>query len=433
MSGSVQLVLEFYDEEHEGNLLYSEEFEDVLLEDGLYSIDVGTGNNQVGTVMDIITSQTDEIWLAETVDEQTLTPRIQFGSAIFSLKSQYAEGLVIPGTSTVAVSVSNEGHVAIGEKRNEPQDLLTLFVPPEGDNGIVLTEGSNNGARISYNESGNFLRIAGYHFGTLRGGLAIARRSGHVGIGTTNPISELHVEGDVMVSGLIESTSKGIKFPDGTKQKTSAKGDGSSLDSADGSLKNVLSVSNAGHVGIGKARNEPQELLTLFVPPAGDAGIVLTEGSNNGARISYNETGNFLRIAGYQSGTMRGGLAIARGSGHVGIGTINPASELHVEGDVMVSGLIESTSGGIKFRDGTKQTSAADTAAMAAVVKELNTKYEVAIDQLEKEVQFLKDEINRLRDIVAKAASLSEQVPANQEKLGLIENDHNNIVAQSQE
>ena len=207
--GSVNLVIEFYDADSQGNLLFSEEFNDIGLDDGVYSIQIGMGTILSGAITDLINSQTNELWLAESIDGQALTPRIRIGSSLFALKARHAEELVIPGTTKSAVRVNNMGYLGLGRVNPEnqspvdPIDQLTLFVPAAGDNGITLTEGLKNGARISYSEVGNHLRIAGLTSGSMQGGITVTRGEGNVGIGTETPQHPLDVVGTIGSGGVV--------------------------------------------------------------------------------------------------------------------------------------------------------------------------------------------------------------------------------------
>lgn len=58
---------------------------------------------------------------------------------------------------------------------------------------------------------------------------------------------------------------------------------------------------------------------------------------------------------------------LATGSGKVGIGTSSPGQKLSV------AGTIESTSGGIKFPDGTTQTTAAAKGTLSCTTRSTNT------------------------------------------------------------
>ncbi len=72
-----------------------------------------------------------------------------------------------------------------------------------------------------------------------------------------------------------------------------------------------------------------------------------------------------FRDAGEINMVIQGTGATGGGRSNVGIGTITPTSKLHVVGNanitsgITAAGTIESTSGGIKFPDGTTQTTAA--------------------------------------------------------------------------
>ena len=152
---------------------------------------------------------------------------------------------------------------------------------------------------------------------TTLGDSVITESSGKVGIGTTNPISLLHVIG----SHPATSTLAGTNATEGLRLSGGKGGD----------------TSGAGQTaGIG-------------------AGVVLQAGDGGDALAGTSGRGGFVTIqpgapgVGALNGAF-GQVILAPGGGNVGIGTTNAGSRL------TVAGMIETTLGGFKFPDGTLQT-----------------------------------------------------------------------------
>jgi hypothetical protein len=151
-------------------------------------------------------------------------------------------------------------------------------------------------------DSGNAIAIAGETSSpTGYGGYFDGRGyfSGNVGIGTTDTTSKL------TVNGMIESTTSGFKFPDGTVQTTSATGGGSALWETNGSEIYY----DAGNVGVGVT--DPQSTLHVA---GGNWDVANTEGD--------------FKIG---SGTYRLKMGVATdgvGAGHCRIFAGGPSSRL---------------------------------------------------------------------------------------------------------
>jgi hypothetical protein len=224
---------------------------------------------------------------------------------------------------------------------------------------------------------------------------------GRIGIGTTAPGSLL------TAVGLIESTSGGFKFPDGTVQTTAAlsslfhnstlTGNGTSasplgvavplLLRGSSSPQPTLTVQNDGFgfaiQGIGLDQNglagysNTADGTSGQTNGANHSGVlgVSTSNAGWGVRGNNSASGNYGYLGGPANGVY-GFSATGNGvtgesnsglagnflgnvsiTGNLGIGASPAGSKL------TASGLIESTSGGFKFPDGTIQTTAATNAA----------------------------------------------------------------------
>lgn len=141
-------------------------------------------------------------------------------------------GIFLNNNLTTNVSLVNGGgNVGIGT--DNPQSRLVVT-----NHGYV---GSSNWALTVDSEtsdsSSGILNLRD----STGASVLYARGDGRVGIGTTSPQSSLSV------AGVIESTSGGIQFPDGSVQ-TSAVGDIYSLDAVDGHPDNVVYVESSGTV-----------------------------------------------------------------------------------------------------------------------------------------------------------------------------------------
>ncbi|HPR65261.1 MAG TPA: hypothetical protein PK014_13710 [Thermoanaerobaculia bacterium] len=148
---------------------------------------------------------------------------------------------------------------------------------------------------------------------------------GAVGIGTRTP------EEMLSVTGTIQSTSGGFKFPDGTVQATAA-GDSWSLDADDGHPVDALYVDAVGSVGIGTTTPE----WTLSV--AGDETLesrlkfTLADGYGGNDAVIGVDAGAGKSLTFYDYNAAKSLMKIVADTGNVGIGTLDPTHRLTVAG-----------------------------------------------------------------------------------------------------
>lgn len=210
---------------------------------------------------------------------------------------------------------------------------------------------------------------------------------------TQNPVSAVVAErmflsdsGHLHVNGLIESTTLGFKFPDGSVQTTAFVG-GNSLYTADGSLTSDRHVSNAGflltfdQMQIGNTTQFDASYLLQAWSTSNVTRIGLNnnEANTDGNEIRFNKrrTGSYTLTAGDVIGglnynTLGSFSAIANAHtvstftnfdyvwtmAAVTTGTTTEAMRLNDSFHLTIAGMVESKSYGFKFPDGTIQTTA---------------------------------------------------------------------------
>ncbi|MDD4973553.1 MAG: hypothetical protein PHY93_04340 [Bacteriovorax sp.] len=208
-----------------------------------------------------------------------------------------------------------------------------------------------------------------------------------VGIGTTSPAVKLQVAGEIRNAGDYSSSADSVFYSfngasAGTVQAgIQAVGSGQNLRFSTANSER-LRIDSSGNVGIGTT--SPGYKLNIVADTSGANTNELLTLSNNAATIGTGASIN-LGILGYTMGKIEG-LADASGqgslrfytyttappvtekmritsAGNVGIGTVAPGQKLSV------AGVIESTTGGIKFPDGTTQTAAVRSAHIPTVQK----------------------------------------------------------------
>jgi hypothetical protein len=160
-------------------------------------------------------------------DGASQTFRIRDAWSAVDLLSITKNGRVGIGTTNPARKL----HVSTGSSGTVPSTNSSLVVESSGEASISLIAPSDQEQAIFFGNPGSAPNAGAIVFnpfgGTLSNGLVLRTddtnrlaiaENGNVGIGTTNPGSKL------TVSGMVETTSGGIKFPNGTVQTTAAIG-----------------------------------------------------------------------------------------------------------------------------------------------------------------------------------------------------------------
>lgn len=219
---------------------------------GAYSIVAGGGNNSArGDRATITGGQNNVAGRYSTVGGGQINLAEGFSATIGGGTSNIASG----DYSTVSGGQNNEatGNQAFvgGGRSNRAEGLLAMV--PGGfqshATGFVSFAAGYN-ARAVHDGAFVWTDTEGIptSFSSTAEDQFLIRAAGGVGIGTNEPSSQL------TVAGIVESTTGGFRFPDGTLQTSAASGgsgDGHSLDAADGNPVNAVFVDNDGQVGMG--------------------------------------------------------------------------------------------------------------------------------------------------------------------------------------
>lgn len=165
---------------------------------------------------------------------------------------------------------------------------------------------------------------------------------GNVGVGTVTPGSRL------TVSGLIESTATGFKFPDGSIQATAGgaplwQQNGSSIHYNTGNVGVGTSTPNTSFVVERQSSNNINPLAIIRTTGTSSAAAVRFENAA-GNEYNFGITGNNDLALGYNANiSLSSDVLRITPVGNVGIGTVSPAYRLHVVSDQAYGGYFDST------------------------------------------------------------------------------------------
>ena len=168
-------------------------------QDGRYTVLLGSASSE-GLPIDLFSSN-EARWLGVQVEGEDEQPRILMVAVPYALKAADAETL--GGKPASAYMLSGTALASILDPsrptRSTPPPSAVTVEGPGG--GVNISSSPDGGQIFSYDRQGNGFRP-----------LLLQLNGGNVGIGTSTPGQKLSV------AGVVESTTGGFKFPDGSTQ-----------------------------------------------------------------------------------------------------------------------------------------------------------------------------------------------------------------------
>jgi hypothetical protein len=321
VTATLEMTFRLFDSETKGAELWSETHPTVEVSNGLFHVLLGKIDPFPEDLFDGSTR-----WLQTEVGTEILSPRKPLASVAYSQRSQVAQHADWAGQAEHAIHADTAEHCPSANVWMISGDNVYRETGKVGiGTSNPLTELDVNGsasATTYYGDGSNLTGISGTPDGdwTISGNHMYSAVPGSVGVGTSSPENKLHIAGDV--------------------KATTYYGDGSHLTGITGTTDNDWTINGddiyheTGNVGIGTA--SPTAPLTIQTIPGTDVEFS-SSGSNADmvapVQLNIGTSGiqNLHLMTGYLT------RMCITGTGQVGIGTTSPAYTLDVTGDVNAS------------------------------------------------------------------------------------------------
>jgi len=349
--GAVGLTFAIYKDQEGGAALWMETQNAELDAQGRYSVLLGSTQNE-GMPLELFATG-EPRWLGVQVQlpGEVEQPRVLLVSVPYALKASDADTVGgLPASSFILAPTGSGSGASAGAVAGSSGSAKSNAAKPDASKEIT-SSGTTNYIPVFTDSSGDL------------GNSTITEVNGNVGIGWTTPLTKLVIAaptggGAINGSNLVDQDMWVTLTAPGASDKYAFFGPSTATNLTLGvGLKEMMRITSAGNVGIGY--KNPTSRLVIGAPSGGsiinasnlvdqDMWIELSPPGASDKRTFFGPSTPTNLTLGVGLGEM---MRITN-TGNVGIGTSSPAQKLSV------AGIIQSTSGGVMFPDGTTQTTA---------------------------------------------------------------------------
>jgi len=273
--GEYSMSFSIYDAMDGGSLLWGPASQTVLVENGIYHVVLGENTP-------ITSFNTDGgNYLEISVETELMAPRLRLNVTPYELANLSGSSNVFPGGGNTGIGTTT------------PLAKLSIVGPGDNVDLLHFDEDNNDTQEFTFQgmfagsgSGGNGLKLRSYWIDKIM----FWRGDGNVGIGTTEPVTKLHVDGNIYAEGSIgnRGTNVGQLMEIGDGNVTTLRFDSDSYRiyaGGTGGAATVLTVKESGNVGIGTTTPVTKLQIVGGTDVSGSEGGFIQTGSSTSENI----------------------------------------------------------------------------------------------------------------------------------------------------